>query len=137
MHTTYWDAVGNPALVVPIGFTDAGLPLSLQLAGKPFDEVAILRAGHAYQQTTDWHRRVPDLVGAVRGGRGVRVTDEQIVTALLATAGLQPSPEETAAFVAVYPMIKGMVELLHTVDVARYENMCLTFPAEPVFADWS
>jgi hypothetical protein len=64
------------------------------------------------------------------------VTDEQIVTALLATAGLRPSPEETAAFVAAYPMIKGMVELLHAVDAARYADMCLTFPAEASTADW-
>ena len=41
--TAYWDGVGNPALVVPMGFTDGGLPLSLQLAGGPFEE-ATLRA---------------------------------------------------------------------------------------------
>ena len=68
INTPYWDAVGNPVLVVPMGFTDAGLPLSLQLAAPPFDEATLLRAGHAYQSATDWHRRVPDLVGAVAAG---------------------------------------------------------------------
>jgi hypothetical protein len=58
------------------------------------------------------------------------VSDEQIVTALLSAAGLSPSPEETATFVEMYPM-------LYAVDAVRYENMCLTFAAEPVFADWS
>jgi aspartyl-tRNA(Asn)/glutamyl-tRNA(Gln) amidotransferase subunit A len=61
LHTPYWDAVGNPALVVPIGFTAAGLPLSLQLGARPFDERLLIRAGDAYQQATDWHLRVPPL----------------------------------------------------------------------------
>ena len=65
------------------------------------------------------------------------MNDEQIVTTLLAAAGLSPSPEETATFVAAYPMVKMLVDMLYAVDAARYENMCLTFHAEPVFADWA
>jgi aspartyl-tRNA(Asn)/glutamyl-tRNA(Gln) amidotransferase subunit A len=65
IHTPYWDAVGNPALVVPMGFTDGGLPVSLQLAGKPFDEATLLRTGNAFQSATDWHLRVPELAAAV------------------------------------------------------------------------
>ena len=38
VFTSYWDAVGTPALVVPMGFTATGLPLSLQIAGRAFDE---------------------------------------------------------------------------------------------------
>jgi aspartyl-tRNA(Asn)/glutamyl-tRNA(Gln) amidotransferase subunit A len=59
VHTTYWDGVGNPALVVPMGFDAGGLPLSMQIAGRPFDEPSVLRVGDAYQQATDWHLRVP------------------------------------------------------------------------------
>ncbi|MBV9894935.1 MAG: amidase, partial [Chloroflexi bacterium] len=62
MFTSYWDAVGNPALVVPMGFTADELPLSLQIAGRPFDEATILRVGDAFQRTTDWHLRTPPLV---------------------------------------------------------------------------
>ena len=62
VHTPYWDSVGNPALVMPMGFTAEGLPLSLQLAGRHFDEATLLGAGYGYQQATDWHRRVPALV---------------------------------------------------------------------------
>jgi aspartyl-tRNA(Asn)/glutamyl-tRNA(Gln) amidotransferase subunit A len=62
MFTSYWDAVGNPALVVPMGFTDAGLPLSLQIAGRPFEETTILQVGDAFQRATDWHARIPPLV---------------------------------------------------------------------------
>jgi aspartyl-tRNA(Asn)/glutamyl-tRNA(Gln) amidotransferase subunit A len=65
IFTPYWDAVGNPALVVPMGFSAEGLPLSLQLAGRPFEESLVCRAGDAYQRTTDWHLRVPPLVSEV------------------------------------------------------------------------
>ena len=47
-----------------MGFTDGGLPVSLQLAAAPFAEATLVRAGHAYQSATDWHRRVPDMVSA-------------------------------------------------------------------------
>ncbi len=50
IFTPYWDSVGNPALVVPMGFTAAGLPLSMQIAGPAFGEAAILGIGVAYQR---------------------------------------------------------------------------------------
>ena len=59
MHTSYWNAVGNPALSIPIGLGAQQLPLSLQLIGRPFDEETVLRAGDAYQQATDWHLAQP------------------------------------------------------------------------------
>jgi aspartyl-tRNA(Asn)/glutamyl-tRNA(Gln) amidotransferase subunit A len=59
IHTSYWDAMGNPAMVVPMGFTEGGLPLSLQLAGRPFDEATLVKVGDAFQGVTDWHRSVP------------------------------------------------------------------------------
>ncbi|MDQ8044418.1 MAG: amidase [Solirubrobacteraceae bacterium] len=62
VHTAYWDAVGNPALVVPMGFDDGGLPLSLQIAARPFEEALLVQAGDAFQQASDWHLRVPPLV---------------------------------------------------------------------------
>jgi hypothetical protein len=65
------------------------------------------------------------------------MTDEQIVTAMLSAAGISPSEEETAALITVYPTVKGMVDTIYAVDAARYENMCLTFQAEAVFADWA
>jgi aspartyl-tRNA(Asn)/glutamyl-tRNA(Gln) amidotransferase subunit A len=62
VFTGYWDAVGNPALVVPMGFTGDGLPLSLQVGARPFEEGLALRAGDAFQTRTDWHLRVPDIL---------------------------------------------------------------------------
>ena len=58
-NTEPFDLTGLPALVVPCGFTPDGLPVSLQIAGRAFDEATILNVGHAYQGATDWHRRRP------------------------------------------------------------------------------
>jgi aspartyl-tRNA(Asn)/glutamyl-tRNA(Gln) amidotransferase subunit A len=53
-----FNLTGLPALVVPSGFTAAGLPVGLQLVGRPFGEGALLAAGHAWQRETDWHMRL-------------------------------------------------------------------------------
>jgi aspartyl-tRNA(Asn)/glutamyl-tRNA(Gln) amidotransferase subunit A len=52
-----------PALSLPCGFSRAGLPIGLQIAGRPFAESTVLRAGHAYEQATDWHKRRPAPIG--------------------------------------------------------------------------
>jgi aspartyl-tRNA(Asn)/glutamyl-tRNA(Gln) amidotransferase subunit A len=59
--TTPFTALGGPSLSVPCGFTAAGLPIGLQIAGRRFDETTVLRVGHAYEQATDWHARRPPL----------------------------------------------------------------------------
>ena len=52
---------GTPAIALPCGFTRSGLPISLQLLGRPFGEATLLRAAHAYEQETDWSTRRPPL----------------------------------------------------------------------------
>jgi|APThiThiocy_cv2_1041547.scaffolds.fasta_scaffold00086_26 amidase len=52
---------GSPTITLPGGFTAKGLPLSFQLVGRHLDEALLVRAGDAYQQVTDWHRRHPSL----------------------------------------------------------------------------
>lgn len=47
------------SLAVPAGFTQGGMPVSLQVIGRPMDEPTILRVGHAFEQATGWHRAVP------------------------------------------------------------------------------
>ncbi len=59
--TAPFNATHLPALSLPCGFTRAGLPVGLQIAGRPFDEVTVLRAGHAYEQATEWHARTPEI----------------------------------------------------------------------------
>jgi aspartyl-tRNA(Asn)/glutamyl-tRNA(Gln) amidotransferase subunit A len=50
---------GLPALSIPCGFDDKGLPVGLQLTARHFSEGQLLGVAHRYQQATDWHRRVP------------------------------------------------------------------------------
>jgi aspartyl-tRNA(Asn)/glutamyl-tRNA(Gln) amidotransferase subunit A len=56
-----FNLTGLPALALPCGFSSSGLPLSLQLAGRPFEEATVLRVGHAYEQVTLWHTRRPPV----------------------------------------------------------------------------
>ena len=57
--TRWVNYLGVPALVVPCGFDSHGLPVAIQLVGRPFAEATLLAAGHAYQRETDWHQRMP------------------------------------------------------------------------------
>ena len=52
---------GVPAISVPCGFTPEGLPVGLQLIGRHFEEETVLKAAYAYEQSTGWHRRKPNL----------------------------------------------------------------------------
>lgn len=60
-----FDLTGQPALTVPCGFTSAGLPVGTQLVAAHFGEATLLRLGHAYQRSTDWHLRVPPMAAGL------------------------------------------------------------------------
>jgi aspartyl-tRNA(Asn)/glutamyl-tRNA(Gln) amidotransferase subunit A len=59
---TAWNVTGQPVVALPNGFGRNGLPLGMQIVGRPFEESTILRIGHAYERATEWHRRRPQLV---------------------------------------------------------------------------
>jgi aspartyl-tRNA(Asn)/glutamyl-tRNA(Gln) amidotransferase subunit A len=59
--TTAFNVTGGPALMQCIGFTPEGLPLSMQVVGRPFDEMTVLRVAHAYERATSWRDRRPHL----------------------------------------------------------------------------
>ena len=59
--TLPFNQTGHPAASVPCGFDGQGLPIGLQIAGRPWDEATVLRAATAYQEATQWHRRRPAL----------------------------------------------------------------------------
>jgi aspartyl-tRNA(Asn)/glutamyl-tRNA(Gln) amidotransferase subunit A len=59
---TAWNVTGQPVLALPNGFGGHGLPLGMQIVGRPFEETTILRIGHAYERATEWHTRRPALV---------------------------------------------------------------------------
>jgi len=61
--TMPFNIAGLPAISVPCGFSTSGLPLALQLAGKPFDETTVLRAAAAYEAATAWHTRLAPVAG--------------------------------------------------------------------------
>ncbi|MBI2913482.1 MAG: Asp-tRNA(Asn)/Glu-tRNA(Gln) amidotransferase subunit GatA [Chloroflexi bacterium] len=56
-----FNLLGVPAISVPCGFTTSGLPIGLQLAARWWQEETVLRAAHAYEQATEWHKRAPAL----------------------------------------------------------------------------
>ena len=60
-YTRPYNINGFPAISVPCGFSDDEMPIGLQLAGRPFDELTVLRAAHAYEQANDWHTRRPPI----------------------------------------------------------------------------
>jgi aspartyl-tRNA(Asn)/glutamyl-tRNA(Gln) amidotransferase subunit A len=61
MLTMPFNVTGTPAMSVCCGYSAAGLPLAFQLAGKPFEEAAVLRAAHAYEKATPWRSVRPRL----------------------------------------------------------------------------
>jgi len=62
LRNTYpFNLAGFPALSVPCGFTSAGLPIGLQIVGRPHEDLTVLRVGHYYQQASAWHAKRPPL----------------------------------------------------------------------------
>lgn len=59
--TAPYDVTGIPAISVPCGVDDGGLPIGLMIGGRHFDEGTLCRVAHAYEQATEWHRRRPPL----------------------------------------------------------------------------
>ena len=63
-NTRPFNYLGLPAVSVPCGFDPNGLPIGLQVAGRPFAEARVLKAADAYQRDTDWHARRPPILAA-------------------------------------------------------------------------
>jgi aspartyl-tRNA(Asn)/glutamyl-tRNA(Gln) amidotransferase subunit A len=59
IFTNAINLAGVPGVSLPCGFDDAGLPIGLQIVGRPFDEGRVLQAAHAYEQATQWHQAHP------------------------------------------------------------------------------
>jgi len=59
--TRLFNILGLPTISVPCGSSPSGLPIGLELAGRPFDEQSVLRAAYAYEQQAGWHTRRPFL----------------------------------------------------------------------------
>jgi aspartyl-tRNA(Asn)/glutamyl-tRNA(Gln) amidotransferase subunit A len=64
IYTISTNLAGLPGMSVPCGFDSEGMPISFQLLGRPFGEEIILRLGHAYQQATDFRKKMPAIADA-------------------------------------------------------------------------
>ncbi len=62
--TPIWNLTGLPAISIPCGFSE-GLPVGMQVVGRPFDEPTVFKVADAYQQITDWHLTIPPLAQAL------------------------------------------------------------------------
>jgi aspartyl-tRNA(Asn)/glutamyl-tRNA(Gln) amidotransferase subunit A len=116
--TTPFNVTGGPALAQCMGFTAAGLPLSLQIVGRPFDEATVLRAAHAYERATAWRQRRPALDPHASFSTGLPPTPapepvsdpdtRDMVVVACRRAGLSLSQDQIAMICAAVPYVTAM-----------------------------
>jgi len=120
---TAWNVTGQPVLALPSGFGRNGLPLGMQILGRPFGETTILRIGHAYERATAWHTRHPELVAGaaapdvvpppVLSGTGdVDAATRDLCVKAARRAGLPLDDLMLAQLLEGAPYALGMVERL-------------------------
>ena len=154
-NTNYWNAVGNPAISIPMGFTENGLPLGIQIASRPFDETTLLQVANAFQKVTDWHLRLPLIRTEQNKDLGVSPAGtsnakkellqvspaavnsiypgenyELIAAALTSISGIAPSEEEVATLVRNTHDFRSTIKSMYAIPEVRYEGMGLKFLAE-------
>ena len=86
--TTPFNVTGGPALAQCMGFGAGGLPLSLQVVGRPFDDATVLRVAHAYEKATAWRARRPQLDPGDRPAAAPEILPEPAAEADAATRDL-------------------------------------------------
>lgn len=135
--TTPFDVTGGPALALPCGFTADGLPLSLQIVGRPFDDATVLRAGHSFETETGYWTARPELVAGAAAADvapQVWVPDTSDVDAAVRAhaenaarhAGMNLSPEIMEELVAVAPHALAMAARLPR-DHIQYDEVSSIF----------
>ena len=121
--TSPFNCTGGPALALLCGFSKDGLPLSLQIAGRPHEDALVLRVGHAYEMATGFFKREPDLkpgaAPAALDPKPWRPDTSQVEPAVRAfaenaamRAGLRLAPEQMEELVAVAPWAIAMAKRL-------------------------
>ena len=113
---------GCPSLALCNGFSGTGLPLGMQIMGRPFDEARVLQIGHAYEQATTWHTRKPELkAGAAQpklaparhepqAPAGLDSGQIDLVRAMVKKAGLQLNERQMAMVLEVAPYALAMAD---------------------------
>ncbi len=122
--TTPFNVTGGPALAQCIGFSRSGLPLSMQIVGRPFDDSTVLRVAHAFESATPWRSRRPQLDPKAEVSTGLppvpdpepadidAATRDRAVTACRA-AGLSLSERQFAMVCAAAPYVEAMTGRLY------------------------
>ena len=124
--TTPFSVTGSPAISVCMGFSDSGLPLGLQIAGRPFEDARVLQTAHAYEQATPWRQQRPSLVSAAAVGRAALPTPSPVpeescstelrdeVRRAVTASGLSLSDEQLAIIDGAAPFAKARAERLRS-----------------------
>jgi len=131
------NVTAGPALELCNGFSKSGLPLGMQVIGRPFDEATVLRAGYAYEQATAWRARRPQLVtGAPQPpvtpkGNEPSAGESDAPTRALALdmaarAGLKLDDRQQAILLESAPYALAMAKRIRK-DRGRFEEPALVF----------
>ena len=141
--TTPFNVLGGPALAQCIGFTGDGLPLSMQIVGRPFDDATVLRVAHAYERATPWRScrpalepnaavssTLPSVPEPAPSEIGAARRDE--IAAICRRAGLTLNERHFEQLCATAPYVEAMVRRLRR-DPEYYEEPAsiVTFSARP------
>jgi aspartyl-tRNA(Asn)/glutamyl-tRNA(Gln) amidotransferase subunit A len=134
--TTPFNVLGGPALAQCVGFTDDGLPLSMQIVSRPFDDATVLRVAHAYEGATPWRARrprldpdaavsdtLPPIPEPARPEIGAARRDE--IAAVCRRAGLTLNERHFEQLCATAPYVEAMVGRLRR-DPEFYEEPAST-----------
>ncbi len=131
------NVTAGPALELCNGFSRSGLPVGMQVMGRPFDEVTVLRVGHAYQQATEWHRRRPQLPpgasmppvdssGNEPNPAGTDAGTRGFVLDTATRAGLKLNERQQAMLLETAPYALAMASRIRK-DRDRFEEPALVF----------
>lgn len=124
IHTVF-SVTGGPCIAICNGFTRDGLPLSMQIAGRPFDDATVLRAAHAYEKATAWRECRPAIVpGAPRipitpppylSGTAVDESTRKLVEQQTQRAGLKLDEMQMALLCEVAPYAFAMAQRIRRI----------------------
>jgi len=131
------NVTAGPALELCNGFSKNGLPLGMQVIGRPFDEATVLRVGHAYQRATDWHLRHPQLTpgtpqppvdtsGNEPKAPDVDSTMRALILETAVRTGLRLNERQQAILLETAPYALAMAERIRR-DRDRFDEPALVF----------
>ena len=139
IHTSF-SVTGGPAIVLCNGYAASGLPLAMQIAGRPFDDATVLRAAHAYERTMAWRTRRPQLTPgagrvsvtppALSSGVPVEDASRSFAERRAARAGLKLNDAQLTLLAEVVPYALAMARRIPR-EFSHEEEPANTFHLSP------